>query len=119
MSTKCIFSLEAALAGVDHDRETFQAMAEIFMEQGPKDLADAQSALAAQDPRALARSAHRLKGALLQFCAPTVLAVTKELEELGGQGNFHAATAACARLDTELGRLLAALRETLDKGMES
>lgn len=119
MGMECIFSLEAALAGVDDDREIFQAMAELFLEQGLKDLADAQAALATGDPQTLARAAHRLKGALLQFCAPTVLATTKELEELGKRANLDGAGAVCARLETELRQLLAALRETLDKGMGS
>lgn len=119
MSMECIFCLETALAGVDDDREIFQAMAELFLEQGLKDLADTQSALAAGDPQALARAAHRLTGALLQFCAPTVLATTKELEELGKRADLDGAVAVCARLETELRQLLAALREALGTGMGS
>jgi HPt (histidine-containing phosphotransfer) domain-containing protein len=118
MNTAGIFSLEAALAGVDHDWDIFQTMAEIFAEQGPKDLADAAAALAAQDGQALARSAHRLKGALLQFSAPTVLTLAKELEELGAQGHLVAAVPVFARLEKELARLITSLGKTLEKGIQ-
>ncbi len=119
MSSQTVFSLEEALARIDHDCEIFQTMAEIFVDQGPKDLAETQAALAAQDAAALARSAHRLKGAVLQFCAPSVFEATQELEELGKTGNLRSAVAVCARLETELLRLIAALREALDKGLPS
>jgi HPt (histidine-containing phosphotransfer) domain-containing protein len=113
---EAVFNLEEALARVDHDLEIFQTMAEIFVEQGMQDLAEAQAALAAQDAPALARAAHRLKGAILQFCAPTVFHATKELEDFGKAGNLGAAVAACATLERELRRLLTALRQELEKG---
>lgn len=119
MSRNGIFNLDAALAGADHDWEMFTAMAEIFVTVGPKDLTAAQAALAARDGAALARSAHRLKGALLQFCAPTVLAAAKELEELGERRSFDAAAAVSVRLEKELRQLITALRETLLKGLDS
>jgi HPt (histidine-containing phosphotransfer) domain-containing protein len=119
MSTNDIFSLDAALAGVDHDWEIFTAMAEIFATVAPKDLTAAQAALAARDGAALARSAHRLKGALLQFCAPTVLAAAKELEEVGERGHFASAAVVCVRLEEELRQLITALREALLKGLTS
>ena len=59
MSHASVFNMDEALERVDHDCETFQMMAEIFLEQGPKDLREAQVALAAGDMAALARSSHR------------------------------------------------------------
>ncbi|MBI3356332.1 MAG: Hpt domain-containing protein [Nitrospirae bacterium] len=116
MSHDTIFSFEEALARVDHDWDTFQMMAELFVEHGPKDLAETQAALAAQDAAALARSAHRLKGALLQFCAPAALESAKQLEELGKAGDLKSAVEVCAKLEMELLRLLVGLRYVLDKG---
>ncbi|MBD0315686.1 MAG: Hpt domain-containing protein [Nitrospiraceae bacterium] len=114
-----IFSLREALAGADDDSDLFKAMAEAFVTEGPKDLAEAQRALAARDGAALARSAHRLKGALLQFCAPMVLASAKELEALGTGGTFDAAAPVFVRLEQQLGQLFMALRETLVKGPDA
>lgn len=119
MSHDTIFSLDEALARVDHDREIFQLMAQLFVDQGPKDLAETQAALAAQDAVALARSAHRLKGAVLQFCAPAAFEATRELEELGKTGDLKSAVEVCAKLETELLRLLVALRQLLDKGFSA
>lgn len=116
MKQDTVFDLDEALARVDHDTDIFQTMAEIFVEQGPKDLAAAQAALAARDPAAVARSAHRLKGAVLQFCAPSVVDLAKQLEERGKAGDLAPAQAICDALDAELRRLCMALRHYLEKG---
>ncbi|MGQ0695745.1 MAG: Hpt domain-containing protein [Nitrospiraceae bacterium] len=73
-------------------------------------------ALVVEDAAALARSAHRLKGALLQFCAPAALAATTEVEGMAKVGNITCVVEACAKLDTELHRLLSVLRPMLNKG---
>ena len=112
-----VFSFDEALARVDDDRETFQMMAELLLEHAPKDLAAAQTALACHNADALARSSHKLKGAILQFCAPTVLHACKELEESAKAGDLTHAGELYAILEKELARLLAAIRQTLDKGI--
>jgi HPt (histidine-containing phosphotransfer) domain-containing protein len=117
MNHDSVFSIEEALARVDDDRETFQIMIELFMEHGPKDLTDAQVALAAGNAAGVARSSHRLKGALLQFCAPAALQACKELEESAKAGNLAHGERLYAVLEQEFQRLLAALRQARDKGM--
>jgi HPt (histidine-containing phosphotransfer) domain-containing protein len=112
-----VFRLDEALARIEDDRETFQLMVELFLEHGPKDLADAQTALAARNAAALARSSHKLKGAILQFCAPTALQACKELEESAKAGSLTHAGELYATLEREVLRLLAALHQVLDKGM--
>ena len=112
-----VFCLDEALARVDDDGETFQMMIELFMEHGPKDLADARAALDAGNATGVARSSHRLKGALLQFCAPAALQACKELEESAKAGNLAQGRQLYATLEQEFQRLLAALRHVRDKGM--
>jgi HPt (histidine-containing phosphotransfer) domain-containing protein len=112
-----VFSLDEALARVDDDRETFQMMIELFMEHGPKDLADTQAALEAANAAGVARSSHRLKGAILQFCAPAALQACKELEESAKTGSLAQGGQLYATLEQEFQRLLAALRQMRDKGM--
>lgn len=111
-----VFNVQEALARVDHDDDLFRCMADIFLDQGPKDLAAIHTALASHDPTALARSAHRLKGAVLQFCAPSVFQATRDLEELGKAGRVGEAAQACAWLQMEMDRLLEALRRHLAEG---
>lgn len=112
-----VFNLGEALARVDDDRETFQMMIELFMEHGPKDLADAQVAVDAGNAAGVARSSHRLKGAILQFCAPAALQACKELEGAAKAGNLAHGGQLYAALEQEFQRLLAALHQVRDKGM--
>ena len=74
-------------------------------------------ALTAGDLPALARSSHRLKGAILQFCAPAALATCKELEDVAKAGNHDRAVACYPFLEQELTRLLAALHDVLKQGL--
>ncbi|MBL8037724.1 MAG: Hpt domain-containing protein [Nitrospira sp.] len=112
-----VFSLEEALARVDHDRETFLMLIELFLEHGPKDLAQARTALTAGDALAVARSSHRLKGAILQFCAPAALQACKELEESAKAGNLTQSEELYATLEQEVQRLLSDLCPIRDQGM--
>lgn len=112
-----VFDFEEALARVDQDRETFLMLIELFLEHGPKDLAQAQAALTAGDAVGVARSSHRLKGAILQFCAPSALQACKELEEYAKAGNLTQGVELYATLEQEVHRLLAGLRPILDQGM--
>ncbi len=117
MNHDSVFSLDEALSRVDHDRETFDMMVELFIEHGPKDLAEAKATLGAQDAAGLTRSSHRLKGAILQFCAPAALHACKTLEETAKAGNLQHAEALYVTLEQELLRLLNALRHERDKGL--
>lgn len=111
------FNFDEALARVDHDRETLLMMVELFLEHGPKDLAQAQAALASGDAAGVARSSHRLKGAILQFCAPAALQACTVLEDSAKAGNLTHGGELYATLEQEIHRLLAALRPILDQGM--
>ena len=117
MGDEAVFNLDEALARVEQDREILETMVELFMEQGPKDLADIKAAVAGRNAAAVARSAHRLKGAVLQFCAPAAITATRELEQLGKSGDLACADDAYARMETELVRLFASLRASLDRGL--
>lgn len=117
MSQDPVFNLDEAFARVDQDRETLVMMIELFLEYGPKDLAQAQTALAVGDAAAVARSSHRLKGAILQFCAPAALQACKALEECAKAGNLTQGRELYATLEQEVHRLLAGLRPILAQGM--
>jgi histidine phosphotransfer protein HptB len=111
------FNFEEALARVDQDRETLLMMIELFLEHGPKDLAQTRVALNAEDAVGVARSSHRLKGAILQFCASAALDACKALEESAKAGNLMRGEKLYATLELEVHRLLAALRPILEQGM--
>lgn len=117
MSHDAVFNLDEAMERVDQDRETFDMMLDLFLEHGPKDLADAKAALAVRDAPGVARSSHRLKGAILQFCAPAALHACKTLEDTAKGGNLSQADVLYATLEQEFLRLLNALRLERDKGL--
>ncbi len=119
MSAEGVFNLAEALTRVDEDEDLFQTLVELFIEQAPLDMAAAQTALDAGDAEALARAAHRMKGAILQFSAPTVLEATKQLEALGKAGALDRAATVCAQVDRELQQLIAALRAYAANGSAS
>ncbi len=114
-----VCDFDESLARVDHDVEIFHCMAKLFLDQGPKDLAAIHAALTLRDPAALTRSAHRLKGAVLQFCAPSVFQATRDLEALGKSGRVEEAAQAYGALKAEMDRLLEALRRRLAEGESS
>lgn len=117
MSGNQVFHLEEALNRIDHDWDILRTMAELFLEHGPNDLAAIKMALNARDPAAVAQSAHRLKGSVLQFCATAAFEAAKQLEELGKAGDLNQAVEAYGKLEKELCQLVDALRVMLDKGL--
>jgi HPt (histidine-containing phosphotransfer) domain-containing protein len=117
MSSDQIFNLDEALARAEQDHELFLMMAELFVEHGPKDLTEIKTAIAAHDTVAVGRFAHRLKGAVLQLCAPAMLEAAKRMEEAGKAGDVAAAADLCGELEAELSRLVDALRLAMDKGL--
>jgi HPt (histidine-containing phosphotransfer) domain-containing protein len=117
MSADQVFNLDEALVRADHDPELFQTMAALFMEHGPKDLAEIKTALAAHDAEAVRRFAHRLKGAILQFGAPAALEAAKQMEHAGKRGDVAAAAGLCDELEIQLSRLVDALRQAVGKGL--
>jgi HPt (histidine-containing phosphotransfer) domain-containing protein len=117
LNQEAIFNFDEALARVDQDRETLLMMIELFLEHGPKDLAQARAALTAADAAGVAQSSHRLKGAILQFCAPAALEACKALEEPAKAGDLTLGEELYTTLELEVHRLLATLRPILDQGM--
>jgi len=111
-----VFDYDEALRRADHDLETFHMLVELFVEHGPKELAEIKAAMDACDADAVVRSAHRLKGSVVQFCAPTVLEAAIALERMGRAGDVSSAAPVCAELESRLFQLVAALREELRKG---
>lgn len=113
MSHLPVFNLAEALTRVDEDEDLFHTLAELFIEQAPLDLAATQAALDADDAAALARAAHRMKGAILQFSAYPLFEATSQLEALGKAGDLAGAKPVCVLVTQELNKLVTALSEYL------
>ncbi|MCP9456262.1 MAG: Hpt domain-containing protein [Nitrospira sp.] len=117
MSSEPIFDLKEALSRVDDDYETFRMMAEVFLEQGPQDLAAIETALEQREAGAVAKAAHRLKGSVLQFCAGAVVEAAKAVEAAGKGGDVEEAARFFQQLETEMVRFCEALRTELERDL--
>jgi HPt (histidine-containing phosphotransfer) domain-containing protein len=119
MDKTAVLDLPEALSRADGDREFFLTLAEIFLQESPKEAAAARTALERQDGAGLAAAAHKLKGSVMQMCAPRLLERAKRLEELGRRGEFAEAFPVCAEVETRLAEVHAALRELITEGFPS
>ena len=112
-------NLSEALNRVDGDQDLFLSLAQIFLEASPKEAAAARAALERQDGAGLAAAAHKLKGSVMELCAPRLYESAKRLEELGRQGNLSEASSVCADVEIRLAELQAALRNLITGGFSS
>jgi len=112
-------NLLEALNRVDGDQDLFLTLAQIFLDESPKEAVAARAALARLDGAGLAAAAHKLKGSVMELCAPRLFESAKRLEELGRQGEFTEASSVCADVETRLAEVHAALRELITGGFPS
>lgn len=119
MDATLAFNVSEALNRADGDQELLLTLVALFLQESPKDVAAARAALARQDREGLAAAAHKLKGSVLQICAPRLFESAKRLEELGRQGEFTEAALVCADADRLLAEVHIALRELIAGGFLS
>lgn len=103
--------LHAALARVDGDKELFDEMTALFIEESPKALSKMHEAITRQDPQALVYSANALKGALGNFAATKAIDTALRLELMGRRGDLSQAYSALNDLEKQLARLQALLAD--------
>jgi len=85
--TQCpVFDHDAALQAVGGDTVLLREVTDIFIEDSPKRLEEARSALGRGDAEALARAAHTLKGAAGAVCACRVQSAARDLEAAARAG---------------------------------
>jgi HPt (histidine-containing phosphotransfer) domain-containing protein len=119
METNAAIDLPEALIRVDGDRDLFLTLAEIFLKESPKEAAAARAALQRQDGAGLAAAAHKLKGSVLEICAPRLFDCTKRLEDLGRRGEFSEASSVCEDVEACLAKVQDALRKLIAEGVPS
>jgi HPt (histidine-containing phosphotransfer) domain-containing protein len=80
-----------------------------FLEDGPRLLADARTALAQQEAKGLRLAAHGLRGSLGHFGAAEATAAAATLEERARHADLTGAAPALDQLEQAIGRLVPAL----------
>ena len=119
MGKTMVLDLFEALNRADGDQDLFLTLAQLFLQESPKEAAAARAALERQDGAGLAAAAHKLKGSVMELCAPRLIESAKRLEELGRQGEFAEASSVCADVETRLAEVHAALRKLIAGGFSS
>lgn len=116
MDKTAVLDLPEALNRVDGDQELFLTLAELFLQESPKEAAAIRATLQRQDCAGLVVAAHKLKGSVIQMCAPRLFECAKRLEELGRQGELAEASSISVDLDACLAEVHAALRGLIAEG---
>jgi HPt (histidine-containing phosphotransfer) domain-containing protein len=119
MDKTAVLDLPEALSRADGDQDLFLTLAELFLQESPKEAAAARAALGREDRAGLAAAAHKLKGSVMEMSAPRLFESTKRLEELGRQGEFAEAASVCADVEIRLAEVHAALRKLIAGGFPS
>jgi HPt (histidine-containing phosphotransfer) domain-containing protein len=97
------------LAQVDGDVRLLREVAGLFLTDCPKMLLAIRKSIADRDAKALAATAHTLKGSVSNFAAQDTFEAALKLETMGRQGKLAGAELAYSVLDEKLARLCQAL----------
>jgi HPt (histidine-containing phosphotransfer) domain-containing protein len=86
--SEMILNKETALSHVDGDMQLLSELALMFLEDYPRLIEEAQSAITQNDGAVLERSAHTLKGRLAFFGITGIHKSISHLEIMGRTGDF-------------------------------
>jgi signal transduction histidine kinase/DNA-binding response OmpR family regulator len=103
------------LAAVEGDVDLLRELAALFLHDYPHRLAELHQAIVKQDPTAVARVAHTLKGAVGNLGAHDAYAAALGLEEAGWSGDLAQIPPASTALELEMQRLIPALTSFLQE----
>jgi PAS domain S-box-containing protein len=93
----------------DGDRQLLSAVAEVFLNDSPRLVAQVREAIANSDAVALERAAHAVRGSVGNFGAPGAVEAARTLEAMGRDHDLSHATAAEATLEAEIASLVRVL----------
>jgi CheY-like chemotaxis protein len=99
----------AALQRVGGSRDLLRQLADLFLKESVKLLAEIRQTIANADAPRLRRAAHTLKGSADCFSAKPAVEAAQRLELMGRDGNLARAEEALAALEAEMARLTPAL----------
>jgi len=105
------FDFDVALDSLDNDVELLLEQMQFFANDGPDLIQRIAEAIAANDPRALAIAAHRLKGLLARYAYHDAVELAHELELKGKRGTVDTARATYEQLVPKVDRLVAAVHD--------
>jgi HPt (histidine-containing phosphotransfer) domain-containing protein len=108
---KPVFDRELMLERMGGDSQLLDDVLIVFIDEIPGMMSEVRSAVSGEDAQALERSAHSMKGALLNISANSPAELASRLEQLGSAGSLDGVTGLLARLESEIDRLILILRD--------
>ena len=104
-----LFNYERSLERLGGDQTLFEEVVVLFLEDSPKLLKQARSALESRDAETLARASHSLKNLSATFDATEAAEAAKAVEQRAHEGELVQASGLFDDMQRELERLQAAL----------
>jgi len=111
MQSTTLFDRATMLERLGGDVELMSEIVTLFVEECPNMIASVRDSISEQDANLVQRSAHTLKGALLNIAADPVAETARRLEFLGRSGELTESAEVLASLESELDRLVQELSE--------
>jgi two-component system sensor histidine kinase/response regulator len=106
---------EAALEYVGGDEALLRELLAVFLEECPKWMAELERAIANRDVPGVRRTAHKTKGALVNFGAEAAGAAAAQIETLAKSGSLAGVDTITTTLKHEVERLLPEVRDRAGK----
>ena len=110
-SPQSVLDREAALSRVGGDGELLHEIAQIFLEDYPRSLAELREAARLGDARGVERTAHGLKGSAANFGARPVVDAAFALEKMGHEQDLADFSAVLGTLEQALSKFKSELEE--------
>lgn len=105
----------SAMKRLGDDRELFNQIIVIFLEDCPELVQSARRALTASDSVGLRRAAHSLKGLTATLSAERAVAAAQHLEQIAASGDLSAASEPLEQLTCRLAELNESLQAYSDQ----
>ena len=113
---KEVMDFEEALANVGGSQELLGELARALKQELPRLVAATRQGLDEDDPAAVSRAAHSLKGSITPFAAQRAYDAAWAIEEPSSNGDLSGGDEKFKLLETELEQLVAALDQMLAGG---
>ncbi len=110
-STESIIDLDVALTYTGGDRGMLVSIAQLFLEEGPRQLCAVQECSEAGNRTGTSDAAHKLKGSIVIFGASAAADAAVEVELAAKTNDQFRIDCACDALNREMQRLLKAIEK--------
>lgn len=107
------FDIEAALAYMDGDKDLFQELVKVFVEESANQIREIRAGMKSGDLKLVERAAHSIKGSASTFAGKRTAEAARNLEFLGRDGKASEFPEALAVLESEIELLRAALLKAI------